>query len=111
MYHDKLENALRKKVVNPTPLFLILGVVTPTGDRHILGIPEGTNASIETGVFCIRYGIEGDGECEKLQERVQKRYSGNDGKYTRKILASITVDAPDSRKLTVSSCSLFVGNL
>lgn len=54
------------------------------------------------GVFCIRYGIEKDDECQKLQERVEKRLSGNDGKYTRKILGSITVDAPDGRKLVVS---------
>ena len=54
-YLGTLENALRKQVVNPTPLFLILGVVTPTGDRHILGIPEGTNSSIETGNFFFEF--------------------------------------------------------
>lgn len=99
-YIGTLENALRKQIVNPPPLLLLLGVVTPTGDRHILGIPEGTNASVETGVFCIRYGLEAEGECERLQERVEKRLSGNGGKYTRKILGTITVDAPDGRKVT-----------
>lgn len=48
-YIPKLETALRERIVNPTPLFLLMGVVTPTGDRQILGIPEGTNSSIETG--------------------------------------------------------------
>jgi hypothetical protein len=133
-YLPTLEAALRKHVVNPTPLFLQMGVVTPTGDREILGIPEGTNSSIETGpllpllapphlldltspvddpsppslplyqgVFCIRYGIEDEGECEKLQERVAGRISGQDGRYLRRILASLNVDAPDGRKLTVSA--------
>lgn len=28
---------------------LCAGVVTPTGHRYVLGIPEGANATIETG--------------------------------------------------------------
>jgi hypothetical protein len=87
--------------VNPTPLYLQMGVVTPTGDREILGIPEGTNSSIETGVFCLRYGIEDQVECEKIQRRVEERITGQHGKYLRRIIATLTVDAPDGRKLTV----------
>lgn len=56
-YQATLENALRKQVVNPPPLLFLMGVVTPTGDRHILGIPEGTNSSIETGNYLIIYSF------------------------------------------------------
>jgi hypothetical protein len=101
-YVQTLETAIRKQVVNPTPLFLQMGVVTPTGDRQILGIPEGTNASIETGVFCLRYGIEDERECDKIQTRVEERITGQHGKYQRRIIGTLTVDAPDGRKLTVS---------
>jgi hypothetical protein len=36
----------------------LVGVVIPTGERKILGIPEGSNATVETGVFCAKNGIE-----------------------------------------------------
>ena len=44
---------------------LILGVVVPTGHRFVLGIPEGTNSTIETGVFCARFDIKME-ECDKV---------------------------------------------
>ena len=45
---------------------LNIGVVTPTGHRYVLGVPEGENATIETGIFCARYGIDDDDECNKV---------------------------------------------
>lgn len=97
-YVNTLESALRKQIVNPPPLLLLLGVVSLTGERHVLGIPEGKNASIETGVFCARSGIDQE-ECDNLQKRVESRLSGADGAYTRRIIGTLNVDAPDGRKL------------
>jgi hypothetical protein len=53
----QLETALRKRVRNPPALQLLLGVVVPSGDRRILGIPEGANATVATGVFCAKYNV------------------------------------------------------
>jgi hypothetical protein len=47
-------------------ILLVEGVVTSTGHRYVLGIPEGANATIETGVFCAKYGIKEEEECEKV---------------------------------------------
>jgi hypothetical protein len=47
-------------------MLLVEGVVTSTGHRYVLGIPEGANATIETGVFCAKYGIKEEEECEKV---------------------------------------------
>jgi hypothetical protein len=54
-FEGQLETALRARVVNPTPLMLMLGAVVASGDRKILAIPEGANATVETGMlggFC-----------------------------------------------------------
>jgi hypothetical protein len=48
---ETLETALRKQVVSPAPLLLMMGVVVATGDRKILAIPEGANVTVETGRY------------------------------------------------------------
>jgi len=93
-YVDTLMNALRSRVNNPAPLRLILGVVLPTGHRRVLGIEEGSNATIETGVFCARYNISNTEDCDRLQQRVENRLSSE-----RPVLTVMNIDAPDSRKL------------
>lgn len=74
-----------------------MGVVVPTGHRRILAIPEGTNATIETGVFCAKYNVSSTEECDRIQKRVASRLTPTS--YSRRILVSFSVDAPDSRKL------------
>ncbi len=100
-YFDTLEKAIRARVVNPPPYQLLLGAVTAIGERHILGIPEGANATIETGIFCAKYDNSKEvlttPWCKGLMDRVQQRL--NSKRFTRKILLVIPVDAPDSRKL------------
>ena len=92
-----LEKALRSRVVSPVPLLLMLGVVVPTGDRRILGIPEGTNATLETHVFCAQNSISTTAECDALYERVKQRLEGLS--FNRRILLVLPVEAPDARKL------------
>lgn len=74
-----------------------MGVVVPTGHRRILAIPEGTNFTIETGVFCAKYNVSSTEECDRIQVRVKSRL--DPASFTRRIVASLAVDAPDSRKL------------
>lgn len=69
----------------------------PTGHRRILAVPEGTNATVETGVFCAKYNVTSTEECNRIQGRVDERL--NPKTFLRRILVSLTVDAPDSRKL------------
>jgi hypothetical protein len=100
-YVDTLEKALRGRVVSPEPLSLLLGVIIPaTGDRKILAVPQGTNATIETGVFCARYDNSPDVTatpwCTALLERVNNRLNVT---FSRNILLVVPIDAPDSRKL------------
>jgi hypothetical protein len=88
-------------VVSPEPLTLLLGVIIPaTGDRKILAVPQGTNATIETGVFCARYDNSPDVTatpwCSALLERVNNRLNVT---FSRRILLVVPIDAPDSRKL------------
>ena len=92
-----LEKALRSRVVSPVPLLLMLGVVVPTGDRRILGIPEGTNATLETHVFCAQNSVSTTAECDALYERVKQRLEGLS--FNRRILLVLPVEAPDARKL------------
>jgi hypothetical protein len=61
-----LEAALRKRVKNPAALQLLLGVVVPSGERRILGIPEGVNATVETGVFCAKYNVTDSLHCDSV---------------------------------------------
>lgn len=100
-YEATLEQALRKRVVNPPRLSLMLGVVTPIGDRKILAIPEGANATIETGVFCSKFDNSKDvlttKWCVELQKRVENRLSAT--AFHRNVLVAVPIDAPDSRKL------------
>lgn len=100
-YVPTLEEALRQRVVNPLRLQLQLGVVTPIGERMILAIPEGANATVETAVFCAKNDMSKDAAasdwCKALIERVEERL--NSTALSRKILVVIPIDAPDSRKL------------
>ncbi len=113
-----LEKALRAKVKDPLPLQLQLGVVTPSGHRVVLAIPEHANASVETSVFCARYGVSPLSAavnaaaasetvaaasepihspwCSALRQRVAARLDVN---FPRKILLVVPIDAPDGRKL------------
>jgi hypothetical protein len=34
--------------------------------RKVLGIPEGSNATIEVGIFCMKNEIDDEAECEKV---------------------------------------------
>lgn len=105
-YVATLESGLRKRVKSPPPLVLQLGVIIPaTGDRKILAIPEGKNATVETGVFCTQNEVsssEGSASdkfsewCENLMKRVDERLNTN---FEREILLVVPIDAPDSRKL------------
>lgn len=52
-FESKLEDALRARVVSPTPLMLMMGAVIGTGERKILAIPEGANSTVETGSACV----------------------------------------------------------
>jgi hypothetical protein len=92
-----LEKALRARVISPPPLLLMLGVVVPTGDRRILGIPEGTNSTLETHVFCARNNVTRSQECADLFVRVQQRLECL--AFVRRILLVLPIEAPDSRKL------------
>lgn len=100
-YVETLEKALRARVVSPPPLQLMLGVVTNLGDRRILAIPEGRNATVETGVFCAKYDkaeqVTDTPWCQALLRRVEQRLQPES--FQRRILLVVPVDAPDSRKL------------
>jgi hypothetical protein len=50
-FEGKLEQALRERVVSPAPLLLMLGAIIANGERKILAIPEGTNSTVETGMY------------------------------------------------------------
>eukprot|EP01039_Chlorochromonas_danica_P003198 gene3198-3501_t len=98
----KLEQALRAKIRNPPPLQLILGVVTPLGERRVLSIAEGANETVATGVFCARYDNTPDVTatpwCQQLLQRVRSRLHP-EPPFNRRVLVSLPVDAPDGRKL------------
>lgn len=103
-----LEAALKKRVQNPTPLQLLLGVVNPLGQRKILGIPQATTVEpnlthiirMQTRIFCARYNVTTVDACAGIQTRAEERiYTEENGLFTRRILVHIPIDAPDSRKL------------
>jgi hypothetical protein len=101
-YVATLEQALRSRVVAPVPLQLMLGVVTPPGERHVLAVPEGANATVDTGVFCAKYDTPSDQVldtpwCQALLQRVRERIAPTT--FTRKVLLVVPIDAPDTRKL------------
>ncbi len=85
--------------MSPRPLQLLMGVVIPVGDRRVLAIPEGSNATVETGVFCAKYNVTETKDCDRIQERVRQRL--NPEGFSRRILINFNVDAPDSRKLAL----------
>ena len=95
-----LENALKKRIFNPHPYSLLLGVVNPLGSRNILAIPqsdETNNTSLETRIFCAKHNITTVEACDGVLERVEARL--NHLTFSRKVLLVVPVDAPDSRKL------------
>lgn len=98
---DMLEKALRARIVSPPPLALMLGVVTNIGERHILAIPQGSNATVEVGVFCAKWDNSPDVTdtpwCRGLQRRVTDRLAAE--RFQRRILLIVPIDAPDGRKL------------
>ncbi|KAJ1398055.1 hypothetical protein B484DRAFT_438487, partial [Ochromonadaceae sp. CCMP2298] len=97
---ETLETALRQRVPSPPPLLLLMGAIVANGERKILSIPEGSNSTVETGVFCARYDsaktpLDSDW-CQALLRRVQERL---EGPFVRRVLQVVPIDAPDSRKL------------
>lgn len=95
-----MENALKKRIFNPPPYSLLLGVVNPLGSRNILGIPqsnEENTTALETRIFCAKHNITTVEGCDGVLERVKARL--NDLTFNRKVLLVVPVDAPDSRKL------------
>jgi len=97
-YVEKLEGALKARVVNPKPLLLILGIVVPSGDRRILGITEGANVTVETGVFCAKHNVTSRKACQAIEDKVQSRLNVT---FIRRVITVVPVDAPDTRKLQV----------
>lgn len=93
----QLEAKLRDQVESPPPLLLQTGIILKSGERKVLGIPENSNSSIEVGIFCMQNKIDDEEDCEKIQSRVRSLL-GND-RFDRKVRATVSVDAPDSRKL------------
>jgi len=91
-----LIETLRKKVASPKPLLLLMGVIVPTGDRRILSIPEGSNSTIETNVFCARYDIKNSYSCEAILNHVNERLYPA---FIRNIIIALPITAPDSRTL------------
>ena len=99
-YYQTLQDSLRKQIRNPEPMALQMGVILPTGERRVLGVAEGANATIETSVFCIQHDILDEETCEAIQERVRNRLNATkDKNYDRNILAVLNVDSPDGRQL------------
>jgi hypothetical protein len=99
-YIQTLQNSLRKQITNPPPLLLQLGIILPSGDRKILGIPENSNATIETSVFCIQNDIIDEEGCHSIQECVAHRLDAvQSTTYNRGVLGVMNVDAPDGRQL------------
>lgn len=78
-------------------MYHVAGVVGPTGEYNVLGVEEGANATIETGVFCARTGIK-DEECDKVHSHMHTYL--NIFKITLNISSSIYMLA--SRKSTKS---------
>lgn len=56
-----LKNALKERVkAKHWPVLeLIMGVIGADGKRHVLGITTNGNYSLETSIFCKKYGLEG----------------------------------------------------
>lgn len=95
-----LFEALKSRITKPRPppLTLLLGVITPLGDRRVLGIPGRANVTMETGIFCARNNITNRKQCGDIEARVNERLL--DVKFQRSIRLSFSVSAPDTRELT-----------
>ena len=114
-----LEKVLRTRVASlprVPPNLLTVGVIGTTGDRHVLGIVVNANYTIETNIFCDRYGLSGLGmgmvemrgvskepmsECERLQALVRRRLLDEHRDYSRPPLVEVPLDSPDGRTLTL----------
>lgn len=117
-----IKNLIMTKHMNTPPLVLLLGVVTVTGQRMILGIPQNSNYSLEVSVFCKRHGLEGYNyqpdidydstssgsgsgmvdECHRLHKKVSSLLSPSLLKFQRNLLAVVPVDSPDGRQLKLA---------
>ncbi len=64
----------------------------------VLGIPDGTNVTMEVGIFCAKHNITSRKACRAVEDKVQHRLNVT---FNRKMLAVVPVDAPDGRKLQV----------
>jgi hypothetical protein len=91
-----LESALKKRVKSPPPLVLMLGVVVPTGHRRILAVPEGANMTLETHVFCAKYGVTREDQCDAILTRVTSLVNVD---YLRRVVLTVPINAPDGRTL------------
>lgn len=104
-FDGALRTALLQAVPQPPPLELLLGVVTPLGERHVLALAQGANATVETGVFCAKYNITRRQQCADVEERARLllgRPSDNAPAqlpFERRLLLTVPIDAPDSRRL------------
>lgn len=116
-----LEAAIRTRVKalpRVPPSVLTVGVVGPDGSRHILGIPEGSNYTMETSIFCDKYGLDGvdfaalpvemggagyeqESQCGRLNKLVRKRLDPQYRSFARPPLVTVSVDSPDGRTLTL----------
>jgi hypothetical protein len=105
-YATQLETALKARIPPtppppPPPLLLLLGVITPIGERQVLGVPEGSNYTVETGTFCARFDPSADVTatpwCVGLLARVNARLEVTS--FVRRVLLVVPVESPDSRKL------------
>ena len=92
-----LESNLRQRIQNPKPLLLQMGVVVPSGAREILAIPQDSNVTLETRLFCARNNITALEDCERILERVKERIESNT--FTRSLLLVVPVDSPDGRSI------------
>jgi hypothetical protein len=95
---NRIEDALRKSIQNPKPLLLHMGVALPSGLRKIVGIPEGSNVTLETAVFCSRYNISYGKHCLNLEHRIQNRLQGS---FYREVLTSVSIESVDGRNLKI----------
>ena len=93
-----LEKELRDRIPPAPPLILTLGVILPNGQRRVLAITQGSNSSLETGVFCARNNITSLSACKHLEKRVNSRIESL--LFPRTVLLVVPIDAPDSRKLS-----------
>ena len=72
----------------------------PTGHRRILGISQGLNVTLETHIFCNKYGVSYD-QCDGVLARVRKIVDVPRDKYIRRVILTVPINSPDGRSLTL----------